>query len=167
MPETGPVPEDVLPLQSARSPVQTDPRGTWDTRWFFHLLWWSEPSRADTSPLAGKALGCLEPEMASFPKLCCFCLSQNLCHFCLSQKLCSFCSLHSHLCRLVSEKSGTQDGSPTCAGRALLGRHLSRSGEGAQMSGALNRVCPRSCVTSACSRSYVASVVRSLSLCSL
>ena len=27
----------------------------------------------------------------------------------LSQKLCSFCSPHSHLCRLISEGSGTQD----------------------------------------------------------
>jgi hypothetical protein len=39
-------------------------------------------------------------------------LSQKLYHFCLSQKLCSFCSSHSHLCRLVTEGSGTQDGSP-------------------------------------------------------
>jgi hypothetical protein len=35
--------------------------------------------------------------------------SQRLCSFCLSQKLCCFCSLHSYLCRLVSEASGTQD----------------------------------------------------------
>ena len=31
----------------------------------------------------------------------------------LFQKLCRFCSPHSHLCRLVSEGSGTQDGSLT------------------------------------------------------
>ena len=31
----------------------------------------------------------------------------------LSQKLCLFCSLQSHLCRLVSEGPGTQDGSLT------------------------------------------------------
>jgi hypothetical protein len=43
-------------------------------------------------------------------------LSQKLCHFCLSQKLCCFCSQHSHLLRLVSEGSGTQDGSLTCSG---------------------------------------------------
>jgi hypothetical protein len=43
------------------------------------------------------------------------CLSQKLCRFCLSQKLCSFCILHSHLCRLVTEGSRTQDGSPRCS----------------------------------------------------
>jgi hypothetical protein len=43
-------------------------------------------------------------------------LSQNLCYFCLSQRLCSFCSQHSHLCKLVSEGPGTQDGSFTCSG---------------------------------------------------
>jgi hypothetical protein len=41
-------------------------------------------------------------------------LSQKLCCFCLYQKLCSFCSLHSYLHKLVSEGSGTQDGSPRC-----------------------------------------------------
>ena len=43
-------------------------------------------------------------------------LSQKLCHFCPYQKLCRFCSPNSHLCRLVSEGSGTQDGSLTCSG---------------------------------------------------
>jgi hypothetical protein len=38
----------------------------------------------------------------------------------LSQNLCSFCSPHSHPCRLVSEESGNQDGSPRCCGKALL-----------------------------------------------
>ena len=42
-------------------------------------------------------------------------LSQKMCHFCLPLKLCSFCSLHSYLCRLASEESGTQDGSPSCS----------------------------------------------------
>ena len=46
-------------------------------------------------------------------------LSQKLCCFCLSQKLCHFCSLHSHLCRLVSEGSWTQDGSLTCSSHAF------------------------------------------------
>jgi hypothetical protein len=46
-------------------------------------------------------------------------LSQKLCGFCLSQKLCCFCSLHSHLRRLDSEGSRTQDGSLTCSCRAL------------------------------------------------
>jgi hypothetical protein len=43
-------------------------------------------------------------------------LLQKLCHFCLSQKLCSFCSPHSHLRRLVSERSRNQNGSPRCSG---------------------------------------------------
>ena len=33
----------------------------------------------------------------------------------------SFCSLHSHLCRLVSEGSENQVGSPRCSDKALLG----------------------------------------------
>ena len=33
----------------------------------------------------------------------------------------SFCSPHSHLCKLVSEGSGNQDGSPRCSGKALPG----------------------------------------------
>jgi hypothetical protein len=61
---------------------------------------------------------------------------------------CEVSVAHSHLSRLVSEGSGTQDGSPRCSGRALPGGHLSSSGEGAWMSGAQNGVCPRSCVTS-------------------
>jgi hypothetical protein len=42
----------------------------------------------------------------------------------LSQKLCSFCIPHSYLCRLFSEGSRTQDGSPICSSRALLDGHL-------------------------------------------
>jgi hypothetical protein len=76
-------------------------------------------------------------------------LSRKLCHFCLSQKLGHFCSLHSHLRRLVSEGSRTQDGSLTCSKGALPGGHLSSGGEGARMSTARNGVCPGSCVTSA------------------
>jgi hypothetical protein len=82
-------------------------------------------------------------------KLCCFCLSQKLCCFCLSQKLWCFCSPHSHLCRLVYEGSGTQDGSLTCSERALPGRHLSSGRECAWMSEAPNGISPRSCVSSA------------------
>jgi hypothetical protein len=37
----------------------------------------------------------------------------------LTQKLCGFCSPNSHLCRLVSEGSGNEDGSPRCSGEAL------------------------------------------------
>ena len=48
-------------------------------------------------------------------------LSQKLCQLSLSQGLCSFCSLHSHLRRLVSERSRTRDGSPRCSGKALPG----------------------------------------------
>jgi hypothetical protein len=48
--------------------------------------------------------------------------------------------------------------------RALPAGHLSFGGEGAQMSGAQNRACPRSCVASACPRSCVASAVCSLTL---
>jgi hypothetical protein len=41
----------------------------------------------------------------------------------LSQKWCCFCNLHSHLCRLVSEGPGIQDGSLTCSGsQSLPGR---------------------------------------------
>ena len=58
---------------------------------------------------------------------------------------CEVSVAHSHLSRLVSEGSGTQDGSPRCSGRALPGGHLSSSGEGAWMSGAQNGVCLRSC----------------------
>jgi hypothetical protein len=58
----------VLPLQSACSLVQTGLRGMQDTRWLSHLLWWSEPTQADNSPLAGKVLGRLEPEMGSVPE---------------------------------------------------------------------------------------------------
>jgi hypothetical protein len=39
----------------------------------------------------------------------------DICRQGLSQKLCHFCSLHSHLCRLVSDGPGRQDGSLTCS----------------------------------------------------
>ena len=141
MPETGSVPEYVLPLQSVCSPAQTGLRGTPDTRLLSYLLSWSEPSRTDTFTLEGKVPGCLEHETWSFPELHCF------------------CSLHSHLLRIVSEGSGTQHGSLTCSERALPNRHLSPGREGVWMSGARKGVCPRSCVASACPRSYVASSV--------
>jgi hypothetical protein len=68
-----------------------------DTRWLLHLLQQLEPSQEDTSPLAKKVPGCLEPKQG------------------LSQKLCLFCSLHSHMCRLVSEGPRAKDGSLTCS----------------------------------------------------
>jgi hypothetical protein len=48
---------------------------------------------------------CLEPETGSVPEALLLLLSQ---------KLCSFCSSHIHLCRLVTEGSWNQDGSPRC-----------------------------------------------------
>jgi hypothetical protein len=68
----------------------------------------AEPSWAVHTPLLywGKC-----PDVWSLKR----CLSQKLCCFCLSQKLCSFYSLYCHLCRLVTEGSETQDGSPRCS----------------------------------------------------
>ena len=54
--------------------------------------------------------------------------------------------------------------SPALAVRALLGGHLFYSREGSWMFGAQNGVSPTSCVSSACPRSCVPSVVRSHSL---
>ena len=79
----------------------------------------------------------------------------------------SFCSPHSHLRRVVSVGSGNQDVFPTCCCKSLLGSHLSSGGEGARMSAAQNRACPRSCVASACPRSCFASAVHFLTLSSL
>jgi hypothetical protein len=77
-------------------------------------------------------------------------LSQMLCCFCLSQKLCLFCSQRADLCRLVSEGPGHKMAPlPVLEVTALPGGHLSSGGQGARMSGAQNRVCPRSCVASA------------------
>ena len=52
--------------------------------------------------------------------------------------------------------------SPASAVRALPSRHLSSGGEVARISRAQNGVFSRSCVTSACPRSYVASAVSTL-----
>ena len=71
------------------------------------------PGRADTSPLAGKVSGCLEPKTGS--------ASEALWLLPVPEAI-SFCSPHSHLCRLVSVGSGNQDGSPRCSGKALPGR---------------------------------------------
>jgi hypothetical protein len=68
----------------------------------------AEPSLADWTPLIWRGR-C--PDVWSLERGLC----QKLCHFCLSQKLCSFCSLHTHLCRLLTEGSGTQDGYPRCS----------------------------------------------------
>ena len=89
-------------------------------------------SRVGQTPVLwqGKCLDVWSPKWVLSQMLCHFSLFQKLCSFCLSQKLCRFCRLHSHLCRLVSEGSGTQDGSLTCSGTCTSG------GEGALMSGA-------------------------------
>jgi hypothetical protein len=62
---------------------------------------------ADTSPLAGKVPGCLEPEMGSVPEAL---------WLPLEPEAVSFCSPHSPLHRLVYAESRTQDGSPRCCG---------------------------------------------------
>jgi hypothetical protein len=108
---------------------------------------------------AGKLSSCREGAQISGIQTCL--LAEDKCPKPgLSQKLCHFCSPHSHLSKLVSEGSGTQDDFPTCSDRVLLGRHLSSGGEGAWISGTWKGVCPRSCVASACPRNCVASVVR-------
>jgi hypothetical protein len=66
------------------------------------------PGWLDTSPLAGKVLGCLDPEMG--------CASEAVLILPVPEAV-SFCSPHSHLCRLVLERSSNQDGSPRCSGR--------------------------------------------------
>jgi hypothetical protein len=63
--------------------------------------------RADTSPLAGKVPRCLEPEMGSASEA--VLLPPVL-------EAVSFCNPSSPLCRLVSERSGNQDGSLRCSG---------------------------------------------------
>ena len=70
------------------------------------------PDGVDTSPLAGKVPGYLEPEMGS---------ATEALWLPLVPEAVSFCSPHSHLCRLVLAGSGKEDGSPGCSGKALLG----------------------------------------------
>jgi hypothetical protein len=70
------------------------------------------PGRADTSPLAGKVPGCLEPETGS--------ASEALWLPPVPEAF-SFCSPHSNLCRLVSVESGDQDVSHRCSGNSLPG----------------------------------------------
>ena len=65
------------------------------------------PGRAETSPLAGKVLRCLEPEMGSAP--------EAVWPLPVPEAV-SFCSPHSHLHRPVSEGSRKQDVSPRCSG---------------------------------------------------
>jgi hypothetical protein len=126
-----PVPEDVLSLQSVRSSSQTGLRGTQDTRWLSHMLWWSEPSRPATSPLVGKVPRCLEPETGSVPEAVLLLQSARL-------PSAPRADLH----RLVSEGPGTQDSSLTCSdSQRPPGQPLVLwQQEGARMSGAQNGV---------------------------
>jgi hypothetical protein len=66
----------------------------------------------DTSPLAGKVPGCLEPETGS--------ATEALWLPPIPEAV-SFCSPHSHLCRLVLVVSRNEYGSQRCFGKALLG----------------------------------------------
>jgi hypothetical protein len=93
--------------------VQTSLDGIWEPRWLPQVLWQSPPGRADTSPLAGKVPGYLEPETGS--------ASEALWLPPVPEAV-SFCSPYSHLCRLVSVGSGNQDVSCRCSSNALLGR---------------------------------------------
>ena len=98
-PKTGPVPEDVLPLLSACSPAQTGLCGMCDTRWLSCLLWWSEPSCVDTSPLPGEGARISGTQKGVCPRSC---VTFAICLFTLH-------SPRADLCRLVSEGPGTQD----------------------------------------------------------
>jgi hypothetical protein len=66
----------------------------------------------DTSLLARKVPICLEAEMGSAPEAV---------WLLPVPEAVSFYSPHSHLCRLISEGSGSQFGSPWCSGKALPG----------------------------------------------
>jgi hypothetical protein len=123
------------PSQSVSWPAQTGLCGIRDPRWLPHLLWKSPP-RWTPLPCGGKCQDVWSPKQ------------------CLSQMQCCFSSPHSHLHRLVSEGSRTQDGSL----QALSNRHLSSGRE-------RTFICPK-CVASACPRSSVASAVCLLTLSS-
>ncbi|EDL14413.1 mCG147503 [Mus musculus] len=71
------------------------------------------PGRADSSPLARKVPGCLEPEMG--PALEVLWLLPD-------PEAVSFCSPHSHLCRLVLAGSENQDVSSRYSGNGFPGR---------------------------------------------
>ena len=70
----------------------------------------SLPGGVDTSPLAGKVPGCLEPEKVS--------ASEALWLLPVPEAV-SFCSPHSHRLRLVLE-SGNQDVSHRCSGNRMI-----------------------------------------------
>ena len=132
----------MLPLQSACSPAQTGLRGTWDTRWVSHLLWRSEPSQADISPLEGK-----DAQIFGDPNVICprSCVSSACPRSCVAS------AVHTLTCADWSLRDPGHKMAPLLASavRALQGEHLSFVGECAWMSGTRNGVCPRSCVASA------------------
>jgi hypothetical protein len=70
------------------------------------------PGQADTSSLAGKVRGCLEPETGS--------ASEALWLLPVPEAV-SFCNPHSHLHKLVLAGSGNQDGFPRCSDKAFEG----------------------------------------------
>ena len=120
-PEKRSVPEDVLPLQSVCSPAQTGLRDPG-----YKMA--PSPAPAVRTLPGGHLSSGREGTWMSGAR-----------NGGRSQKLFRFCSLHSHLCRLVSEGPWTQDGFLTCFGsQSLPGSHFSSGGEGAQMSGAQN-----------------------------
>jgi hypothetical protein len=72
--------------------------GTWDTRWFPYLLWWSEPSQVATSPLVGKVPRCLEPKTGPVPEAVLFLQSACCYKFLLTPQL-----LHNRMLKLYLE----------------------------------------------------------------
>jgi hypothetical protein len=70
------------------------------------------PGHLNTSPLAGKVPGCLEPKKG--PALEVLWLPPD-------PETVSICSPHSHLCRLFLAVSGNQDVSGTCSRIGFLG----------------------------------------------
>jgi hypothetical protein len=88
--------------------VQTSLGRIWERRWLPKMFQHSSPG-VDTSPLAGKVPGWLEPEMG--PAL-------EVLWLLPVPEVVSFCSPHSHLCRLVLAGSGNRDVSSRCSGKA-------------------------------------------------
>ena len=103
----------------------------------------------------GKVLRCLQPKMGSVPEAVSLLPVPEA--VLLLQSTLFTCADWS-----LRDPGHKMAPSPALAVRALSYNHLSSGGEGAQMSGAQNGVCRRSCVASACPRSCVASAVRPL-----
>jgi hypothetical protein len=84
---------------------------------------WSEYSLQASSPLTGKVHRYLVFGPPSWQKMKArnWTCPRTVLHWPVTEAV-SFCSPHSHLHRVGSEGSGSQDGSPRCSGKALLGR---------------------------------------------